>query len=135
MSFKRKILLYSLLMTLTIAITTTFCIFETQNEKNTETFSQETTHQTSVYSITHQENIGNETSYYFFSNFFIPSFAANCPGNEIQVFSKIPSQYSLCNNLRTQASLCNQTITTHPHRISFVIKDLSSHLCRWLIYI
>lgn len=133
MSFKRKIL-YSLLMTLTIAITTTFYIFETQNEKSTAIFPQKATHQTFLYSITHQENIGNETSYYFFSNLFIPSFAATCPGNEIQGISKILSQYNLCNNIKGQVCLC-KTITIHSHRISFVIKDISSHLCRWLIYI
>lgn len=132
MSFKRKILLYSLLMTLTIAITTAFCIFEIQDETNTEILSPTKTHQTSLYLTAHQENIGNEASYYFFSNIFIPSFATNCTNSEVKSFSKLTSPYCHSSNIKDPNGPY-KPIMTHSYGISFIIKDISSRLCRWLI--
>lgn len=131
MEFKRKIL-WNLLMTTTIAIITFLCTFETTtpNDQNTSI----NVHKTSRCLTTHHEYIKNDVAYIFFTDIFIPSYATGCSVNEYQYSLKLPLQDSFLTRIK-ELNKSNHTNTIHLHSISIIIKDISSHLCRWLIYI
>lgn len=126
MEFKRKIL-WNLLMTTTIAIITFLCTFETAAPNNQDTSID-------VHPTAHHEYIKNDVAYIFFTDIFIPSYATGCSVNEYQYSLKLLLQDSFLTHIK-ESNRSNQTNTIHLHSISIIIKDISSHLCRWLIYI